>query len=562
MGTRGLIIVRFNRRYYARYNHSDSYFEALGSWIVAEIPTDPEEYRAWLVRTRAEYAALERDLENEVYELRDDVDSIPDSYHGFRDFVEFPSELPSMPDVGAQYTYITNLDQEILTMNGSIHWKLSNIPRQGNLWLHAIKKSIHKGKLTISSETCPEEHMASPALAPPTLSNEIKYNYRLVVPEANIEAAPKMFLTYVLSRVLKNYQSQITQFAMEWTAESFPFRELCFAFVSIASGKARFHPYVRRRIQLDRCIDREWAQTADERLPIPFGAMFHRPGEPPGVSPVETIYWLDDVLVSLTRVPDGTSVTRAVSYGVGQGRNHFQIVILSIFEVILAEVLLGDENKPFVKVSKPIKLSPLRMDYCTSFHPRERPEAETGMKRRRRRGELIMMSHCRWTVRTLGEEFLGFAALVNFFEVAGNRRAATKSSGRLPTELYEQILDFVDHETWINCLDVSRQIRYLCLRRFRLDHQMRIVTGPSVLPQEMDREHLPSFDAENIQSGRSIPIMAAPSRFGPRDDTYNWIPEIGNDLKMAMEDVVIQFGLQGEVSVGSDSPTWTSDEDE
>ena len=45
MGTRGLIIVRFNRRYYARYNHSDSYFEALGSWIVAEIPTDPEEYR-------------------------------------------------------------------------------------------------------------------------------------------------------------------------------------------------------------------------------------------------------------------------------------------------------------------------------------------------------------------------------------------------------------------------------------------------------------------------------------------------------------------------------------
>ncbi|EFY94191.1 F-box domain protein [Metarhizium robertsii ARSEF 23] len=502
-------------------------------------PTQKSTAVPWLVRTRAEYAALERDLENEVYELRDDVDSIPDSYHGFRDFVEFPSELPSMPDVGAQYTYITNLDQEILTMNGSIHWKLSNIPRQGNLWLHAIKKSIHKGKLTISSETCPEEHMASPALAPSTLSNEIKYNYRLVVPKANIEAAPKMFLTYVLSRVLKNYQSQITQFAMEWTAESFPFRELCFAFVSIASDLANLQGYHPLK-----------------------PAMFHRPGEPPGVSPVETIYWLDDVLVSLTRVPDGTSVTRAVSYGVSQGRNHFQIVILSIFEVILAEVLLGDENKPFVKVSKPIKLSPLRMDYCTSFHPRERPEAETGMKRRRRRGELIMMSHCRWIVRTLGEEFLGFAALVNFFEVAGNRRAATKSSGRLPTELYEQILDFVDHETWISCLDVSRQIRYLCLRRFRLDHQMRIVTGPSVLPQEMDREHLPSFDAENIQSGRSIPIMAAPSRFGPRDDTYNWIPEIGNDLKMAMEDVVIQFGLQGEVSVGSDSPTWTSDEDE
>ncbi|KID95143.1 F-box domain-containing protein, partial [Metarhizium majus ARSEF 297] len=359
MGTRGLIIVRFNRRYYARYNHLDSYFEALGSWIVAEIPTDSEEYRAWLERTRAEYAALEMELENEVYELRDAVDSIPDSYHAFCDFVEFPSELPSMPDVGAEYTYITNLDQEILTMNGSVHWKLGNIPRQDDLWLHAIKKSIYKGKLTISSETCPEEHMASPALASPTLRDEIEYNYRLVVPETNIGAARRMFLTYVLSRVFKAYQQQITQFAMEWTAEAFPFRELCFAFVSIASGKAKLHPYVRRWIQLDRCIDRQWAQTADEKLPIPFGAMFHRPGEPPGISPVEAIYWLDDVLVSLTRVPDGTSVTRAVHYGLGQGRNHFQIVILSIFEVILAEVLLEDERKPFVKVSKPIKLSPL-----------------------------------------------------------------------------------------------------------------------------------------------------------------------------------------------------------
>ncbi|KAK2612081.1 hypothetical protein QQS21_001930 [Conoideocrella luteorostrata] len=561
MGTRGLIIVRFNRRYYVRYNSLDSYFEGLGSCLVADVPTDQEKYRAWLERTRAEYATLENELENDVYELRDDVDSITDTdgHHAFSDFIELPSELPLLPDVSAEYTYITNLDQEILTMNGSVHWKMNNIPRQDNLWLRAIKKSIYRGKLTISLDTCPEGHITSPALSPLTLDNKIAYSHSVVVPTINIDGDQKLFLTYVLSRVLKTYQSQMTQFALEWTADSFPFRELCFALVSIASGKARFHPNPSKRIQPERYIDQERAQAAEEKPPIPFGTMFHRPGERPGVSPAETTYWLDDVLVSLTRAPDGKSITRAVAYGVDQGRKHFQVVVLSLFKVVLAEVSLGSDNKPFVQLSDPITLSPLRMDYCTSSHPRERPEAKPGMERRRRRGELIMMSHHRWTARTMHEEFPGCTALVNFFEVAGNRRTATTSSGRLPLELYEQILGLVDHETWINCLGVSRQIRRSCLRRFRLDHQMRIMTAPSERLRDVHLERLISFDAEFIQSGKKVSIMAAPCRYGSYD-RYNWVPVVGNSLTMAMYNVVIQFGLEDEIRVERDSPTWTSDE--
>ena len=44
MGTRGLEIVRFRRRYYVRYHRLDSYFEGLGAKIIASIPTNPEEY--------------------------------------------------------------------------------------------------------------------------------------------------------------------------------------------------------------------------------------------------------------------------------------------------------------------------------------------------------------------------------------------------------------------------------------------------------------------------------------------------------------------------------------
>lgn len=45
MGTRGLRIVRFRKRYYVRYNQYDSYYEGLGADIVGSIPANPEEYK-------------------------------------------------------------------------------------------------------------------------------------------------------------------------------------------------------------------------------------------------------------------------------------------------------------------------------------------------------------------------------------------------------------------------------------------------------------------------------------------------------------------------------------
>ena len=48
MGTRGLEVVRFRKRYYIRYHQYDSYFEGLGAKIVASIPADPAEYQSML----------------------------------------------------------------------------------------------------------------------------------------------------------------------------------------------------------------------------------------------------------------------------------------------------------------------------------------------------------------------------------------------------------------------------------------------------------------------------------------------------------------------------------
>ena len=48
MGTRGLEVVRFRKRYYMRYHQYDSYFEGLGTKIVASIHADPAEYQSML----------------------------------------------------------------------------------------------------------------------------------------------------------------------------------------------------------------------------------------------------------------------------------------------------------------------------------------------------------------------------------------------------------------------------------------------------------------------------------------------------------------------------------
>lgn len=48
MGTRGLEIVRFRKRYYIRYHQYDSYYEGLGAQIVGSIPADSAGYESML----------------------------------------------------------------------------------------------------------------------------------------------------------------------------------------------------------------------------------------------------------------------------------------------------------------------------------------------------------------------------------------------------------------------------------------------------------------------------------------------------------------------------------
>ncbi|BDD62672.1 hypothetical protein MPDQ_004440 [Monascus purpureus] len=567
MGTRGLEIVRFNKRYYIRYHRLDGYFECLGAKIVAKIPASAEEYQTWLGSMRAKYAALENTFEQHIHEIRAGI--TPDCRQ-LGNLAALPSELPRLDCFDAQYVYIINLDQEVLTMDFSIHWKLNNIPREDDLWISAIKDSIFPYKLTICPDTCSEEHMASPALELPAKHRRIPYHYHVVTPKTRIVQARQAFLVHFLAEVMIGYKDHIVQFGREWAPDSFPFRELTFALVSIASDKAKFHSLSTQRCNPRRCqsfscdqkhlpepwfglLDQEWVNGGAPLLE--FGSMSHRPGQPPGAAPTETMYWLEDVLISIVMVVDGKAIGKAVKWGLSWKHN-FQIVVMSLFNVAFAEVTSGSSaERPVVEVSEPINLSPLRIDYCMSTHPRERPVRKPGMTITKQYGELIMQSHCTGTARRLRSQFPGLAALVNFFDAAAGRHAASKpaTGASLPIELLSLILDFVDYDTWKTCLTAATELRSCCLRKYRLDDRMSIIAGPFVRVQRYhgQNERLLSYNFEDVRTGQTVSMIHHPNRFGTE---WNWRPVIGSGEREALLlDIDVQFEPAKDVPVEVDS---------
>jgi len=299
--------------------------------------------------------------------------------------------------------------------------------------------------------------------------------------------------------------------------------------------------------------------------------MSHRLGKPPGASPTETIYWHEDVLISLSLIVDGKAITNAVTWGIKQTqRTHFQIVVLSLFEVAFAEVSLGgngggddnnNEREPFIRVSAPLSLSPLREEYCVSTHPRKRPERKPGIKVKEEHGELAIGSHnCTGSAQRLQYWFPGLPSLVHFFDAAASRRAASRHEGRLLLEIYHLILDAVNHETWKTWLIVSRGFRAYCLRKYRLDDRIRLVAGPFVrLRQGYRKDRMLSFDFENIQTGASFPAMRATGSGIFRTAEYSWMPVIGSDRKVLMLDVLAQYKSAGDVPVEADGDDLAED---
>ncbi|KAI0143144.1 hypothetical protein GGR57DRAFT_495329 [Xylariaceae sp. FL1272] len=552
--------------------------------IIASIPVGRHEHIEWLEHMRAGYAAREAALEQYVYEIRDGSNPVFDYDHpSFAGLIStLPSELPRFPRYGHDFDslfngdhyYIINLDQEVLTIDYKEHWKLREILRDTQFDDFLCP---HKKKFV----PAPPEIIMSPALPLPQPVSELGYNYHRVRPNTWITDARKAFLTQVLAEVLVTFKKEILSFGMEWDPSSFPFRELSFALIPIASGVSGFHSFPARNATLEtamidhldlyqRFLDQMWAGNYAPLLE--FGSMCHRAGDAAGVSPAETMYWLEEVLISLTMTHDGGIITKTVDWGLKQGRKNFQVLILSLFEATFVEVSLRHDDTPRLKVSEPVNLSPLSQRQCMSFHPLQQCTREDIMANATSHGNASMHSCSTGASQGLRSQFPGLAALVNFFDIADNRRAASKSRGIFPTELYDRI----------SCTLVSTELRATCLRKFRIDDATRITRDPFVcrenrfpwFPDEdapEDAQHvqedLLAFEFEDMQSGEaSLGMREHNDTAGvlePRTRPLNWRPIVGSSRKAIMLDVIVQFKdvLDTPVEIDSDDSRDTDNED-
>ncbi|KAI0103219.1 hypothetical protein GGR51DRAFT_561903 [Nemania sp. FL0031] len=537
---RGVTAVRFSGRYYVDVHDYDSGYSWLGARIISAIPTDPARYKEWLEKKRAKYARYQEDADN--YSQVSEAAYCETSYwpRGRRPI--FPTEFPKLSQYYAQYVYIINLDREVFTVNYGAHWKLGNIPRRNDLWHKAIVNSIFQNENTISLEECLEDHIGAPALELPEPNSNIRYDHSSINPKRDIIEPRKAFLTYVLAKTVVQYKKEILQFGAEWSTNSFPFRELAFALISIAHGQSGFQSSPTTQPGLKRIPPSPiWINVGQIGNKVPlleFGSMGHAPGKSPGVSPAETMYWFDGVLVSLVLVADGEAITQAVAWGIEQGRRSFQIIVLTLFEVVFAEFDPREEVPPVppLRVSNAVPLSPLRIDNCMSTHPRNRPERREGMRTGLHRGELP--ERYMGTRKKLQTYFPGLASLVNFLDVAARRSAASKTWGVFPPEIYGKILEHADYDTWKACLSVSTVIRDYCLEKYRLDDRRIVVGGPSTKTLSDSTDFYMTFDFENLQTGQ---IVVAAIRSPGYPVELDSMPIVGWEQKAIMLNVRLRF---------------------
>ena len=134
MGTRGLRVVRFRKRYYIFYNHWDSYPEGLGTEIAAGIPSDAAKYQEWLAAQRKSAEEWEAVCEGflSVQPGSMKTTDLPEFMHR-----NFPSSLTPLNDMYIEWVYTMDLDRETFTVNNGAHFKLEQVPHID--WIKALE---------------------------------------------------------------------------------------------------------------------------------------------------------------------------------------------------------------------------------------------------------------------------------------------------------------------------------------------------------------------------------------------------------------------------------------
>jgi hypothetical protein len=263
-----------------------------------------------------------------------------------------------------------------------------------------------------------------------------------------------------------------------------------------------------------------------------FGSGCHRPDQEPDSAPPGTIYWIENVLISL--VPNTVfenhaeaAIAKAVEYGLGEGKIHFQVVVFSILNAIMLEADVRDG----VTVVRRTEVVPI-LKFIGWDHGND--DGNNNDHETHTTGPLEQLC-CRHQ---------GFVSLQNFFKVAANRRFSVFSQGRFPTEIYAMIIAYADSLTRNACAKVSRICHELCQGHFLTIVKFEAYPDPTRLQNRKRRSWLPlddvgifSFQDQNtglIMRSRLQVLHQAPLTLPDEEGIKAWCPVVGTAARLSM----------------------------
>ncbi|PGH09824.1 hypothetical protein GX51_00511 [Blastomyces parvus] len=456
---KGIQVVIYRGRYYAQKICANS-DGAYSPDIFSAIPTDKVKYIVWLKERRQEYAAKEKLLEHCVFTL--DSSQPRGAEYVKRKLRKvglylLPSPFPPESCGNYPMLFTVDLDVQLVSFGSTIHLSLSNFPKDRDKLFAAPAAPFFRWPcLPVAAHyLIPFPSTVPIALECDLGKYETKYRTILLSPSRWLSTDLGLFWPFhdlAFSKFKGVYSPLISREYIRWSPFSFMFRELGYAIVSFASGRVHF------RIEESAC-----RHSANESSwPSQLGLGYHLARHLPGSAPEETIYWFDNVLISLVpEVPQQRHIyiDKTVSFGLQQGKHAFQAILLSLSTVILVEVEDVD-GIPVVKHTEPLEL----------FEDCEGPTISSPESPLH-----TSLGKLQISLPVLKSKE-SFRALSNFFATATIRRLkphGPETQGRLPNELYYMILDYTDNTTFLTCARVSYLFRAYCLSKIRICEKTR-----------------------------------------------------------------------------------------
>ncbi|KAF3482372.1 F-box domain-containing protein [Arthroderma uncinatum] len=545
MGTRGYKIVRHRGRYWVYYNHYDSYPSYLGKNLLAVIPVDPEGYKAWLEKKRAEYEKLSVRLEKALCVTEERIQDVAAKkaeanpvWKEIDDVEILPSTLCEVGnDLFIEWIYLIDLDNEVFTVNNTLFFNLWDIPR--DRWLRAFETEE-----SYSTIICPEASF-NPITPKYFVDDAERDRYKEVYGtyscpaletasfEINIPNASLQNIVAVmfLECLLEPYWSRLWEYLPQWGPQDFAFQEVAFAVLSLAAGQYYFSNPAElcggyeREGQSNGFIINKTSDGKTEMLPI-FGRGCHAPAQEAGSAPPGSMYYFEGILISLV-TPEtlekdtDAAIAKAVEFGVQGGKTHFQIVIFSVITALFVEVSVKDD----------LKLVRHTGIVLVTLHPRRMPENDMS-------GPNPHATETEPPYRASR----GFAMLQGLFNKKVSMETANFNQGVFPTEIYAEIISYIGPQTQLACAKVSKTFRSLCQERFSLDDKLSITkldpsayqwTGKS---NKRKLDALGTFEFQGMKkTGRVSQSSFNPGYPGGSGKTCaRWCPVIGTGARKSV----------------------------